>query len=199
MKNFKPVLFSTTMIQAILEGRKTMTRRVMKPQPVKDENGIWYYGKDGRGTISPTDMVNICPFGIKCPYGSKGDVLWVRETMIKNDGFTYWPVADGYKKNTKYDKTIPSIFMPKSACRIFLEISNVKIERLNDISRTDASSEGVCIKDKQKRFKGYQEHRWPEENFAILWELLKGAHSWAANPFVWVIEFNRVEKPEGFI
>jgi len=208
MSKFIPILFSTPMVQAILEGRKSMTRRVMKPQPHESITNI----KFGYSALTPDGCIELRGKFIvdgeersgskffKCPYGEIRDVLWVRETFMNliNSEFGEYGYKADLKDNADKLKWKPSIFMPKEACRIFLKITNVRVERLKDISREDASKEGVCISNKQQRFKGYQEHRWPEENFATLWELLNGDHSWEANPFVWVIEFKRVEKPVNF-
>lgn len=87
----------------------------------------------------------------------------------------------------------PSLFMPRKWSRITLEVVIVRVERLNDITREDAAAEGVCIADPAHYFPGYQTNRWPEENYATLWESINGPGSWALNPWVWVIEFKRIE------
>ncbi|MDO8997221.1 MAG: hypothetical protein Q7U77_11390 [Sediminibacterium sp.] len=184
-----PILFSTAMVQAIIEGRKSMTRRVVKPQP--SETGVSAFN-DGEHPQ------------MKCPYGQVGDILWVRESFISGyecdegsfntdeDG-EYIPVLkykadresfDWYDGNSDFPcekiPWKPSIHMPKSACRIFLKITNVRVERLQDISEEDAIAEGIA-------------------SFKSLWQSINGEKSWDDNPWVWVIEFERIEKPENFI
>lgn len=189
----RPILFSASMVQAILAGTKTQTRRVVKPQP---PNGLllelWY--------------------GV-CPYGKVGDQLWVRETW-NHDCYPY-PISDNpiihYRADYLDDplgadlelskdgirrKWMPSIYMPRKASRIQLEITNVRVERLNDISEADAVSEGVEIKVKRivKPYSNPVEYlKIPAvEWYRDLWESINGAGSWAANPWVWVIEFKRI-------
>jgi len=191
----RPILFSTEMVQAILLGRKTQTRRVVKVQPADLEFEIDNVCRDWNYIFKayPKEAdIPIWNFG-KCPFGEPGDILWVRETMIKNDGFTYWPVADGYKKNTHLDKTIPSIHMPKIACRLFLKISAQRIERLHKISEDDAIAEGITKPEKLQRFK-----KMATVFFSRLWKRIYGDGSWNENPFVWVIEFEVCERPNGF-
>ena len=146
----KPILFSTPMVQAILSGSKTLTRRVMKPQPL-------FY--TGRKYIVPDDAPkkwhdcdDIFAAGL-CPYGRTGDVLWVRETWcmewVDPDGFTgkYLYKADGIEvihvDDPEKSPWRPSIHMPREAARIFLKVKSVSVGRLQDISEEDAVAEGV--------------------------------------------------------
>lgn len=176
----KPIIFSTDMVRAILEGRKTQTRRVVKPQPPEgetvhgpqmyepiefDKHDNAYPGKPVFGAYSET-------WGVKCPYGKPGDRLWVRETWngTKNTGFYYR--AD---PGTCAGKWKPSIHMPRHACRMYLSIINVRIEPLQYITVGEAKAEGV---------KNLRE-------FAKLWDTInaKRGYSWDMNPWVWVVEF----------
>lgn len=237
MSKFIPILFSTPMVQAILEGRKTMTRRVIKSN---HESGIVRVSKNNQG-----DIAEICSLDyderyykdIKCPYGSKGDILWVRETFY---AYGSWAIdalgtkfedytlsfADYYYMDnipttanikTKRSRMTgwykrPSLFMPKAACRIFLQITNIKVERLMDISEEDAKREGVLLHERGVHWLDYQKQAWKvtqfvyclltaKDSFRSLWNLINGNdnRAFSENPFVWVVEFKRVEKPEGFI
>lgn len=87
----------------------------------------------------------------------------------------------------------PSIHMPRWASRITLEVESVRVERLQEISREDAAAEGVCIANEADRFRGYGVHRWPEQNYETLWNLINGPGSWDANPWVWVVTFKRIQ------
>jgi hypothetical protein len=180
-KKERPILFSTPMVQAILEGRKTMTRRVMKLQPGDGEHyeclggNEWAYMSVG-GMSGP----------YTCPYGNVGDILWVRETFF-NDADFGEPPAYVYKAdNEDYPRGSsvwkPSIFMPKEAARIWLEIVDVKVERLQDISRGDAMSEGCPFPNMAKETS-------PCAWFSKLWQKINGEESWNENPFVWCISF----------
>jgi hypothetical protein len=183
---FLPILMSTPMVQAILAGRKTMTRRKVKPQ------GAILTDKLARSLkVQPPKQEN-SPV-IKCPYGQPGDVLWVRETFC-GDGLE---IPFDYKANFTKDAHgtgwKPSLFMPKAACRIFLQITNIRVERLQDISESDALAEGI---DREK-LSGDFEHT-PVQEFENLWQSINGEESWEENPFVWVIEFKQIEKPTNF-
>jgi hypothetical protein len=199
----KPILFSTPMVQAILEGRKTQTRRIVKPQPKQE---LDFFGWElhpkklqvAFGTGNKVDSFH------KFPFGQVGDVLWVRETFGtgKESGKTYYKANAG-NFNMLVDKWKPSIFMPKDAARIWLKITNIKIERLHDISEKDAILEGVekefSILFNEWRFKDYynvkSDWRSAVSSFQSLWANINGINSWNSNPFVWVIEFERIEKP----
>jgi hypothetical protein len=175
------ILFSGPMVRAILEGRKTMTRRVVKPQPV-DIHGSAFMKT------------------IKCPYGKPGDRIWVRETFRREDlGEKVWYRADWNEKDAKelfIDQSggwKPSIFMPRWASRITLEITNVRVERLQGISQDDAKVEGADGID----WGHGRDYGGPPDyigGFKRLWESINGPGSWTANPWVWVVEFRRVEE-----
>lgn len=160
----RPILFNSEMVKAILEGRKTQTRRVVKPQP-DDIPGMKCTGLN-------KDSLK------QCPHGKPGDRLWVRETFVLTYSGTKY-------KATNYDATVkykPSIHMPRWASRITLEITDVRVERLTNISGRDAYFEGM----KECEFK----EDGSIDDFKALWDSIsKPEHSWAANPWVWVIEF----------
>lgn len=167
----KPILFSTPMVQAILEGRKTMTRRIVKGTPL-----VWL------NDFSPEFVAD--KDNALCPYGQVGDVLWVRETWENYQG--------GYNyKAGKYgllgQKWKPSIFMPREACRLFLKITDIKAERLQDISRGDCMGEGCPFPNIAKTTD-------PQKWFSELWQSINGEQSWKDNPWVWVISFEKTEK-----
>lgn len=226
----RPILFSTPMVQAILEGRKTQTRRVVKPKPVVTtaQDGFKFLTIPGLGAIDEF-IVN------KCPYGQIGDRLWVRETwapvelgydyesgycdniQLANAGdvlthfqdcghhagqewlgrkprFDFVYAATGQWEETTEDRNFPwkpSIHMPRKACRLELEVTGIRIERLHDITEQDAMEEGVYW-EQHLGFtvdgeEGNTESRVGE--FSALWERINGAESWDANPWVWVVEF----------
>ena len=190
----KPILFNTEMVRAILDGRKSCTRRVVKPQPT---------ARYGAQCIKP-------------PY-QPGDILYARETwgypIALNSDKQYVFRADEVAESSfKNDSHIwhPSIHMPKEAARIWLKIMNVRVERLQDITPKGAENEGVgnlFYEDIGYSEKNYGTEVDPEygiakEQFAWLWEsTIKKSdldrYGWDANPYVWVIEFERCEKPEG--
>lgn len=192
----RPILFSTEMVRAILDGRKTQTRRIMKCQPERipeksemGQPGFWIPFNAAQTMVRNEEMA------WACPYGGKGDHLWVRETFcFKYDWNTDAPAkpeafyyrADDEPHDTTHIKWVPSIHMPRRASRITLEITNVKVERLNDISEKDVCSEGSSIA--VSRGNGTCDYRL---HFKQLWESINGSGSWDENPWVWVIEFRR--------
>ena len=200
----RPIIFSGPMVRAILAGRKTQTRRVVKPQPdskIADE-AYWNIG----GFRLRDDAANPLP----CPYGSPGDRLWVRETFsvehcyaglppslleFTSTGIWYW--ADGNPHYGDWTKPKPSIHMPRWASRITLEITGVRVERLNDISEVDAAEEGVRYMGEGEGYEDYchGSGTWctsSKASFTSLWESINGPGSWALNPWVWVVEFKRL-------
>ena len=206
----RPILFKAEMVRAILDGSKTQTRRVMKPQP--DDDAIIAVGEIG--TSRGAAFVRYPREGgitrrVPCPYGQPGDRLWVRETYFGNhvqhpnepeDERELHYRADGlpnFEGEESLIKWRPSIFMPRWASRITLEIVNVRVERLQDISEEDARAEGVGqvgIETGQVLESGA-----PVEigsyacAYCDLWESINGKGSWEANPWVWVVEFKRTE------
>lgn len=190
----RPILFSTPMVQAILEGHKTQTRRIVKQKHLPFVENILNGFLDGEWNQRPL------------PYGTKGDRLWVRETWAyalyfgKHTGHYFYRAT--YKNSGSYDDIKgwkPSIFMPRSANRIMLEITNVRVERLKDISEADAKAEGViagCSNcgdpvdyDNCKCNSNKPEYI---DSYIWLWESINGTGSWNLNPWVWVIEFRRL-------
>lgn len=184
----RPILFSGEMVRAILDGRKTQTRRIVKPQIKNCEPTFgclagkgfgWFYG----------DLF------IKEKYGEIGDRLWVRETFLVDDNRRL--SKNAMRKNYEVDykatsedsphwRWRPSIHMPRWASRITLEIIGVRIERLSDITCNDADAEGTP--DLRTI-----ENNWDMKRcFQHLWESINGAESWAATPWVWVIEFHKL-------
>lgn len=157
------------MVQAILEGRKTMTRRVIKNADVNQ---------------SATDLNWISEKQKACKYGQPGDLLWVRESFYDDCEEKYFYKSD-YSPNQLLVRWTPSLFMPKSAARLWLEIKNIRVERLQDITFVEILQEGYT-----------KEHTdcSPIEWFENLWTKINGQNSWDTNPWVWVIEFRRIEK-----
>lgn len=188
----KPILFSGAMIRAILDGRKTQTRRIVKMQPPTDKHVL-------ARCVSSTDKRSegklrwITPDGSEgtgffpCPYGQPGDRLWVRETWRGgSDSF-----SSGLHYRADLDEPgapgqwTPSIHMPRWASRISLEVKAVRVERLQDISEADAEAEGV-----DSRGDGSERYR---AAFRLLWCEIYGHASWDANPWLWCVEFTRVQ------
>jgi hypothetical protein len=230
--NFKPILFSTAMVRAIQEGRKTMTRRMTGLDKLNENPSNWQKVTPDVYTISneeDNDPWSYCDFQTlsgeymacpRFPYGQVGDVLWVRETAFesyKGDKFFY--KAD-YNERFKADqKWKPSIHMRKAACRIFLEITDIRIERLQDITQEDAIAEGIMktdsgdsdipgiwYKDYISDCSGYghPDHDFPivsspVESFCTLWRSINGIESWDANPWVWVVSLKRIDRPNNFL
>jgi hypothetical protein len=226
------------MVQAILEGRKTMTRRIVKPQPEEISGDMlnpyqWYAANKG-DTFGDIDRP------LKCPYGKVGNILWVRENYYQ---YGKW-VNNGRTKTGKQKRKFQPLeeeilfsdteevlgetfhlemgdrstgipgwfkrigrFMPKKYARTFLQITDIRVERLQDISEEDAVAEGVesfeLITDK-KYYRDYLLKRLPYQrgytkailSFKSLWELINSPESWVGNPFVWVVSFEKIDKPE---
>jgi hypothetical protein len=217
---FIPILFSTEMVKAILSGSKTQTRRKLKKQPDLTKHshisrGVVLDGKNRETFMFCTGSSNVVE-NIFCPYGQPGDVLWVRETWNKADNF---PTDDNiflYKETHVSKKRVsaivwkwkPSIFMPKEACRIFLKVKSVRVERLNDISHEDSIAEGIeIIHNAEPTVNVFQRYDLKEKlgttnpiySYQTLWQKINGKDSWKENPFVWVIDFERTERPTGFL
>lgn len=218
MTNEKPILFKPELVKAILDGQKTQTRRVVKPQPEWFEpDAVWQFcteGHGGRGWYVHTDEYpDEGSDFYRCPYGEAGDRLWVREAwacgmpalksgrgFIPHYGYVE-PTWDLKKIVYKADwgnvdppKWRPSIHMPRRACRLVLEIVDVRVERLQEITPQDAKAEG----DKERS--GFPEFHlrgalchvdW----FRHLWNSIhnKDGFDWKANPWVWVITFKQVQ------
>ena len=210
----RPILFSGPMVRALLDGRKTQTRRPVKGLPL-----MWL----DESEFTPEFVAD--PANRMCPYGVPGDRLWVKETWRPMKSFGPWDMdvtyrADGERRTVKdgefgdRDWTMPKaaatgnvspLFMPRWASRLVLEITDVRVERLNAISEADALAEGIA------RFEGERFFHWepnpepqvarfngvtPEAGFQFLWETINGDDSWDANPWVWAVSF-RVLDPDG--
>jgi len=214
----RPILFSTPMVQAVLDGRKTMTRQVI--------NKLIGFGRITEFSKTDTPGYDFC-FRDKqmlchdvrekrvlecCPYGKPGDRLWVKETFrpIYPQDPTYnngKPIDIDYRATYKegyrlgdhlgWNKWKSPRFMPRSTSRILLEVTDVRIQRLQDISEADAKAEGAPVADivsgrallDQTSNQG--SYRW---GFRLLRDSINGPCAWDANPFVWVISFKRIEQ-----
>ena len=206
----KPILFSTPMVQAILDGRKTQTRRIVKNIPSVcysvsvSEDGTYLRGVSDNGSAL---------WIIECP-SKIGDILWVRETWWHNretwgdsEVFLYkadFPI-DGYDHVDAY-KWKPSIFMPKDACRLKLRVTDISVERLQCIDESEALAEGITSFTKDGvGFKfGLDGWNWSYRDkspfmcsnavlaYSELWESINGSGAWDKNPWVWVITFERI-------
>ena len=237
----RPILFSAPMVRAILEGRKTQTRRVVKPVG-NDEgfviidygNGGWPYRSDDGDSTTHTVKRGGKLYHDEtphaCPYGQTGDRLWVRETWrytassleesraitedISSGIAVDWRATYidncmkllGFSREEAemaddFETWRPSIHMPRWASRILLEVTGVRVERLQDISEEDAKAEGAdclitanCTAEQRELLAmPLMDDATPYRNgYALLWESINGDGSWEANPWVWVIEFKRV-------
>jgi len=195
--NFKPILFSTPMVQAILRGEKTQTRRIMQEQPPCQ---LLSCGTSGRYWADNPEDLRAKYF--RCKY-EIGDILWVRETWHPKRHSFPIGLPFEYKATAKEDGNPidepwkPSIFMPKEACRIFLKLINIRVEKLNDISESDAMAEGIVMNNKHNSGWYWMENVYstdcPVLAYEKLWRKINGEKSWAGNPFVWVYEFERTD------
>ncbi|HBQ5895010.1 morphogenetic protein [Klebsiella pneumoniae] len=204
------MIFNAEMVRAILDGRKTQTRRIIKPQPEATLSGS-LSGKWLSRPLNGLLLPKIEDIAIHCPFGVVGDRIWVRETFQGPlfdydlmDSYCKDPTpfekpefcvykADGVPAPEFYDADDelhscwrPSIHMPRWASRILLEITDVRVERLKSISDRDALREGCSAADMKSG-------DCVADVFARLWASIYGSDSWNANPWVWVIEFKRVE------
>ena len=207
----KPILFSTDMVQAILDDRKTQTRRTRSLNEINKEPDKWVcHGIDNPFGLFVFDDTEGFEPRIKCPYGQAGDRLWVRETwslaLAKHgECFKYRaPInhklyyqcgkecPEGVETITKWN---PSIHMPRRASRITLKVTEVRVERLQDITAEEVIKEGCQLTG--EIFLSPQEERPVLVNkFERLWDSLyaKRGYGWEVNPFVWCISFKRIDK-----
>ncbi|WP_312663622.1 hypothetical protein [Pantoea sp. CTOTU49201] len=220
------IIFNTEMVRAVLEGRKTQTRRIMKVQPESNQLGLLRItASTKRSDIGKYHWAESNATGnhvrsklFACPYGAVGDRLWVRETWSE-DFANYYPndrvwyaadddrrldieVVDGVRGIFSPESNVhvpfrwhPSILMPRWASRITLEITGVRVERLNSISEADAKAEGIKASKPWSGLDGCVGSGGTPaaERFESLWQSIYGVESWQANPWVWVVEFKRVE------
>ena len=216
----RPILFSGAMVRALLAGTKTQTRRLAK--------GIGRYSDGSLVRLSPDDS-SPCDGEVRCPYGAPGDRLWVRETWRTEeladgtDGVRFpdgafcacentpevgdaWGSQHSAKSARRGTVWRPSIHMPRWASRLTLEVTGVRVERLQDISEADARAEGAQV------VPFYPDDGFPlsdgwthvgddgkcvlytsaRDSFRSLWESINGAEAWASNPWVWVVSLKRV-------
>lgn len=191
MSRVLPILFNMEMVRSILDGRKSCTRRIIKPQPQGyfevSEEPLYIYDTDGKqGKITP-------------PY-QPGDILYVRETFIQAAAHIFWYKADDKPWMSKDLLWKPSIHMPKEAARIWLKVTDVRVERLQDITGLSVQKEGIELDPKECASK----FDFITELFLLfqkLWDsTIKKSdldrYGWDTNPYVWVIEFERCEKPK---
>lgn len=209
------MIFNAEMVRALLDGRKTQTRRIMKVQPESNQLGLLlitdstkhsdigkYHWAESNATGN-----HVRSKLFLCPFGAVGDRIWVREGFFpaplemqsEPPRKTMWNIAyrDGMQMEKlapaeynptiyNYERWTPSIHMPRWASRILLEITDVRVERLKSISDRDALREGCSAADMKSG-------DCVADVFARLWASIYGSDSWNANPWVWVIEFTRVE------
>lgn len=241
----RPILMSAPMVRAILDGRKTQTRRVIKPQPPEKMADTVHYDRATGGAMWAGIRGD---YGTHCPYGVPGDRLWVREAWspmmnVHQGSYAYVPpaeptypphfvAADGGRRHVIHragkenyawglqgePKWRPGIHMPRTACRLMLEVKAVRVERLHDITEADAKAEGVepncdgkhahecppcreqgrCVAEGEYLDYSEGEDGFPapnaRESYRSLWDSLNADRDlgWAANPWVWVIEFERL-------
>lgn len=214
------MIFNADMVRAILDGRKTQTRRIMKPQPEPcPRGGHWWPSNVFKTMLHVEDEMQNGKggwgglVGDACPFGDLGDRIWVRETWAEAGASA--PDLKLYRAN--YPEHVPSIYenvplaeeirwtpsihMPRWASRILLEITDVRVERLNAISEEDAEAEGIdmeALYDSQDCYDCIADHNMTGRPtvtgaFKYLWESIYGEEGWKSNPWVWVIEFKRVE------
>lgn len=184
----KPIIFSTPMVQAILDGKKTQTRRIVKPQPPQF---VDYFEKRGDGFKAYMVPGEPCDYPLVKPKYQPGDILWVRETWATvSSGIIEYKATyiEPYTGSTEIDhigKKItwrPSIHMPREAARIFLLLTNVRVERVQDITDADILAEGFECR----------------EDFIVLWNILneKRGHGWNKNDWVYAYTFEKISREE---
>lgn len=262
MKTQRPILMSSMMVDAILKGNKTQTRIKVKTQPTRDHGAVSFGSMVGPEKIKGAlfhRKDGLVDF-VKSPYGSKGDILYVKETCkilgTNEDGDVFIKFKDGYEhsfypdleredywndkvellmenmgkkgvliddpENERYTwkaedvPWTPSIHMPKDAARIWLEITDIRLERLQNISDSDCLAEGINTwqiedlnwftnygpgKDFMSESEysydyGNESHSAAKASFCSLWVSINGKESWKSNPLVWVVEFKQIEKPD---
>lgn len=215
MSRMKPILFNTEMVQANLNGLKSATRRVafrnedLRKFPRPDNPDAWWF----RGRAYPNwDSAMRSPQGVLslCKY-KKGDILYVRETWdnepvtpgghFRPSGVWYYKADGDLRPEAWRGNWHPSIHMPKEAARLFLKVTNVRVEMLQDIDEGGAKAEGANFCNGKHVGVEEKMRRSAVERFADIWNrTIKPAdidlYGWYANPWVWVIEYERREKPE---
>lgn len=220
MSKERPILMHARSIKGILEGRKTQTRRIVKPQPKNTTTAMGKHGWDWRGQLWGFDPATRKPYVEEvlrhCPYGKPGDLLWVRERWAMNDvnsgwgpiqkqrpskfgGVVYRADGDWEDQFAELDGDIPpwrpSIHMPRWASRLTLEITNIRVERVQDIKWQDAFDEGIvpqmCCSGFECGCRALPVND-PVPEFQALWDDTNGKGAWDRNDWVWVIDFKRI-------
>ena len=190
----RPILFKTEMVKAILEGRKTQTRRIVKPQPLCIHQRIaWNILTEEWCLYDEAQKEVLEKF--ECPYGKIGDHLYVKETWYKTKHVL--PSIICYKadyNDPENYKWKPSLFMPKKYARIWLEVTEIKVQQLHQISFDDILAEG-CIEryEIKKCYASFTGQNFIRNKWIKLWDSInvKKGYGWGKNPYVWVIEFKR--------
>lgn len=178
----RPILFSGPMVRALLDGRKTRTRRVVKPQPEWSCSPLEF--TNSPGVWAPNEAEDYR----RCPYGVPGDRLWVRETWqrvvpLLIDPTTKYEYLATVRDGCHPARWKPSIHMPRVASRITLEVVRVRVERVQQITEADAIAEG-CGRAECGALAVLE--------YCRLWNEINGPGAWAENPWVWVVEFKRI-------
>jgi hypothetical protein len=173
-----PIIFSPSMVRAILDGRKTQTRRVIRG--ARGAESLYAGNKDGLWVVER--FGDAAQSLIRCPYGRVGDRLWVRETC----GLTGRGIVYRADSEVHINRWIPAIHMPRSAARLFLSIEDIRVERLQSITYENAWAEGV-----------FPDSGDAIASFASLWDRInaKRGFGWDANPWVWVVQFRKLGRP----
>jgi len=217
----RPILFSGPMVRALLAGTKTQTRRVVSKQATHD---LYYqrmygvspppnpvaFGTPGLWRIVGPDYPDGKDDDVTCPYGQPGDRLWVREAFMHEPADYCWEASVSipsrpastvyradYPESQPGEGWKPSIHMPRNLCRLVLEVTAVRVERLQAITEADAQAEGV-ERDGESFWRGYAKGHYdlfPDArgSYASLWVSINGEGSWDANPWVWAVSFRRVQ------
>jgi hypothetical protein len=207
-----PILFTGAMVRALLEGRKTQTRRIVKNatgaffdhaayEPVEIRHREWAFrDKSAKSLLTAAEGSPV----FRCPYGTRGDQLWVKETFSHVDDFHGKPLTSYRATDANpLPHWKPSIFMPRLLSRILLEIVEVRVERLQDITEKDAIAEGIEREGAQlwKNYtllrQGFYHPRGGQylsavNSYRTLWESINGPGSWERNPWVWALTFRRI-------
>lgn len=218
-----PILYSTLMVQALLAGTKNQTRRTIDIDPerysfktLQNTHRLWDSSREENPGIIATHAVFVDGDNNellkKCKY-SVGDVMWVRESFAQKkcpiSGQEQYSGPGEYRYKSDwtdigvYWKWKPSIHMPKSAARLFYKITNIRVERLHDISAEDAVAEGIIVIEPDEAYYDYEgcpgSFAGPRGSYFSLWTSINGRDSFNANPYVWVYDFERVERPSDFL
>lgn len=227
MKNvYKPMLFSTPMVRGILENRKTQTRRTKGLEEINKNPDEWIFHEWFAMDQICISNKNTGQLFYPKEYYAVGDIIWVRETWLEYKSYTnnnvevlnhykseHSPLIDPFLKNLG-KKWTPAIHMPKRVARIFLKVVSIRVERLKEITIWDAEAEGVEVRflDGDEEYRDYlaagvtEEEPWgdsyypgnPKLSFSSLWKKINGLDSWDLNPWVWVIKFEKIDKPKIF-